>query len=109
VPGTITFPGAKDIEYLPAIGQRGWILVTKDQHIRRNRLEIDAILNSGVRAFVLTGAELRAEEQGQLILSVMRKIYRICTQRGPFIYLITRSGIFTRMSNRRLRRIAKKR
>ena len=51
------FSGLQDIEWLPPVGERRWILLTKDKHIRRRQLEVDAILNAGVRAFVVTATE----------------------------------------------------
>lgn len=102
------FPGLADIEWLPAIGDRGWVLLTKDKDIRRRPLEVEAILNAGVRAFVLTATELRKEEQAEIFLRAMRKIVRICRQRGPFIYNITRMGYFARVSARTLKRRARR-
>jgi hypothetical protein len=29
------FAGKKDVEFLPTIGERGWVLVTKDKNVRR--------------------------------------------------------------------------
>jgi hypothetical protein len=97
------FAGKDDVEWLPAIGERGWILLTKDKDIRRRPLEIEAILNAGVRAFVLTATELRREEQSEILLKAMPKIQRICRRPGPFIYNITRMGYFSEISNRVLR------
>ena len=101
------FPGAQDVEFLPAIGAQGWILLTKDRAIRRRQLEIDAILNSGVRAFVLTATDLPRGDQAQVFVRAMRKIHKICRQRGPFIFNITRMGQFNQISNRTLRRRAR--
>jgi len=64
-------------------------------------------LNAGIRAFVITAGGMRAEEQIELLLRAMPKIYRICHQRGPFIFTITRSGTVSRISNRTLRRRAR--
>lgn len=103
------FAGEEDVEWLPAIGARDWVLLTKDKDIRRRPLEIDAILNSHVRAFVLTATELRREEQAEIFLKAMPKILRICRRLGPFIYNITRMGYFAEISNRALRRRARQR
>ena len=40
---------------------------------RRNQLEVDAILNAGIRAFVITAGGMRAEEQIELLLRAMPK------------------------------------
>lgn len=98
------FSGQDDVDWLPVIGERRWVLLTKDKNIRKNQLEVDAILNAGVRAFVLTAANLHRDDMARLICGAMRKVYRICRQRGPFIFNITGSGIVSQVSNRRLRR-----
>jgi hypothetical protein len=100
------FLGVPDVDWLPRIGERRWVLLTKDKHIRRNQLEVDAILNAGVRAFVLTAANLHRNDMAALFCRAMPKIYRICHQRGPFIYNITAGGRISQLSNRKLRRHA---
>jgi hypothetical protein len=102
------FAGMKDVEWLPQVGANQWILLTKDKNIRRRRLEVDAILNSGVRAFVVTAVGLHREDLAKLVLSAMPKIQRICQQRGPFVFNITASGAVSQISNRKLRRRASK-
>lgn len=93
--------------FLPIVGENRWVFLTKDKHVRRNQLEVDAILNSGLRAFVLTAAGLGGDEQAAVFVRAMRKIVRICRQRGPFVYNLTRTGLITQVSNRRLRRRAR--
>lgn len=85
------------------------MLLTKDKDIRRRPLEIEAILNARVRAFVLTATELRREEQAEIFLKAMPKIHRICRRAGPFIYNITRMGYFAEISKRVLNRRAGRR
>ena len=46
------FAGRPDVEFLPVLGERGWVLLTKDKNIRRNRLEIEAILNRALLLFL---------------------------------------------------------
>ena len=49
------FPaGAKDNEWLPAVGEKGWVVLTKDQRIRYRGLELKALEEAQVKAFVLT-------------------------------------------------------
>ena len=100
------FAGVADIRWLPAIGERRWVLLTKDKNVRKNQLEVDAILNAGVRAFVVTAANIHRDAMATLISRAMRKIYRICHRGGPFIFNITATGLVTQVSNRKLRRRA---
>jgi hypothetical protein len=92
------------VTWLPAVGAAGWVVLTKDKRIRKNPLEIEAILNANVKAFVLTAAGLRKEEQAEIFITAMPKIVRLCAQRGPFIFNVTRMGYVSRISARALRR-----
>lgn len=100
------FPGVSDVEWLPEIGREGWVLLTKDKDIRRRPLEVEAILNSHVKAFVLTATDLRREAQAAVFVKAMRRIVRICAQRGPFIYNLTRTGQLAPVPAQVLRRRA---
>ena len=51
-------PAAPDLEWIPEIGKRGWVLITRDAHIRRNPLERAAYEAAGLRGFVVTGKEM---------------------------------------------------
>lgn len=42
----------------------GWVVLTKDKQIRRRTLELKALTEAGVAAFVLTAGNLRGEEMG---------------------------------------------
>lgn len=85
--------GTPDAEWLPVVGSRGWVILTKDRHIRRRPLELKAILASGARAFVLTAADLQGPAQAALLCHALPRIRRLCRQPGPFIATITRTGI----------------
>jgi len=98
------FAGQRDIDFLPIIGQRQWVLLTKDKNIRRNQLEVAAILNAGVRAFVITATNMNHQQIADLVSKAILKIARISRQRGPFIYNITSTGIVSQISRRTLRR-----
>ena len=64
-------PGAPDADWLPVVGQRRWIVLTKDRHIRRRELEISAIIHARVRAFVLTAADLTGAEQAAIFVRAL--------------------------------------
>jgi len=70
------FAGKPDVECLPIIGERGWVLITKDTNVRRNQLEVEAILNAGVRAFVITATKLNHEQLTELMIRAMPKVGR---------------------------------
>jgi hypothetical protein len=48
----------RDTAWLAEVGKRGWVVLTKDQRIRRRRVELEALLAANVAAFVLTSGNL---------------------------------------------------
>jgi hypothetical protein len=60
VQGAETFgTGTLDVDWLPQVGRREWILITKDKNIRKREIELRALKQSRVRAFVLTAGGLK--------------------------------------------------
>jgi len=88
---------ALDPEWLTAVGERNWIVVTRDERIRYHVAEKQAIRRAKVRAFVLAAqGDLRAEMLAQNFLEALSKIRRVVEkQKPPFIAKISRSGDVT--------------
>lgn len=88
------FPrGTLDVDWLPVVGAKGWILITKDERIRKRPIEVRALLGAKVKAFVMTAAgEMTGADQGALIARALRRIVRLAARRPPFIATITASG-----------------
>jgi hypothetical protein len=86
-----TFPtGTLDVEWLPVVGARRWILITKDKRIRKRSLEFTAFVMAGVRAFVLTSGGLRGDEQGEVFRRALPAMLRVLRrQPSPFIARVT--------------------
>jgi hypothetical protein len=52
----------EDRVWLRTVGERGWVVLTKDQRLRYRPLEIAALRASKARVFVLTAGNLRGIE-----------------------------------------------
>jgi hypothetical protein len=76
----------KDEQWLADVGQHGWVVLMKDDAIRRRPTERDALSAAGVRAFCLTNANLRASEQTARFVGNLQRIVRQARRRGPYIY-----------------------
>jgi hypothetical protein len=85
-----------DERWLRDAGEHGWIVLMKDDAIRRRPAERDALVDAGVRAFCLTNAQLRAAEQTERFVSNRHRILQQARKPGPYIY-----GVY----ERRLRRL----
>lgn len=55
--------GQPDEVWLRDAGANGWIVLTKDDAIRRRPAEREALVEAGVRVFCLTNARLRGADQ----------------------------------------------
>lgn len=78
--------GLRDETWLLDVGQRGWCVLMKDDAIRRRPAERDALIAGGVRAFCLTNAQLRGEEQALRFVNNRDAILRQALQPGPYIF-----------------------
>jgi hypothetical protein len=47
---------ALDVVWMPDVASRGWIILSPDIRIARDRLEVHAIMTSGASVFCLSGA-----------------------------------------------------
>jgi predicted nuclease of predicted toxin-antitoxin system len=86
-------PAARDEEWLSEVGRRGWIVLTKDARIRYRGIERTALMNAGVRAFVLTAKNLQGSEMASVFVRALPAMTRfIVSHPPPFIARVTRSG-----------------
>ena len=89
---------APDVEWLAAVGSRGWVVLSKDVRIRRDTFELEALRSAGVKAFFLTQQGLTGEEMAQIFVDALSgMVTRASRQAGPFIYTLSRDGEFARV------------
>ena len=85
-----------DRVWLQATGERGLVVLTKDQRLRYRPLEIAALRASNARVFVLTAGNLRGIEIAAVFLAALPRICKVLHSRpGPFIARVSRSGHVT--------------
>jgi len=89
------FPqNTKDPNWLPEVGRHGWVVLTKDTHIRYRAIEINALLTAKVRAFVLTArGDLSGLEIGAIFIKALPAIKKLCAKvKPPFIAHVSRGS-----------------
>lgn len=93
------FPGdTPDTNWIPEVGRRGWILITKDENIRRNPLERAAYEAAKLRGFISTGQDMDGKELAELLVRCLRGMVRRAAGRpGPLLFTISRGGTFTKL------------
>lgn len=82
-------PLAQELEdecWLADVGEHDWIVLMKDDAIRRRPTERDALEAAKVRAFCLTNAQLRASDQSARFVGNIERILRQAEKPGPYIY-----------------------
>ena len=89
---------APDTQWIPEVGRRRWVLITKDQNIRRNPLERHAYEAAQLRGFVVTGKDMSGPELAELLVRCLPGMARrVLGRRGPMLFSISRSGVFSKL------------
>lgn len=84
---------AKDIEWIPEIGKRGWIILTKDTQIGFNELERQAVARAEVRMFTLASRKLSGAETAIAFKEALSSMMKFVDQHPhPFIAKVYKDG-----------------
>jgi hypothetical protein len=85
--------GVADVVWLPKVGQERWALLTCDQRLRYNELEIAKIVEHGIRAYFYTSGNLSGLMMSEILVPAMPKMKRLFKRCAPpFIATISKSG-----------------
>ena len=89
------FPqNAADVEWIPVVVARGWVIVSRDQAIHRNPLERAVLFRAGARAFILTSSNVTGVEAGTIFLRHIEKIEALVREKPPpFIARVNRTEV----------------
>lgn len=82
-----------DEQWIALAGQKDWVVLTKDDAIRRRPVELAAVETHGVKMFCLTNAGLRGDEQRQRFVTNIHRIVQRSSKRGPWICGVYESRI----------------
>jgi hypothetical protein len=82
-----------DEVWLRDAGENDWIVLTKDDAIRRRPAERDALTEAAVRVFCLTNRSMRGTEQTERFISNRHRILRQARKPGPYIYGVYAMGL----------------
>lgn len=63
-----------DTDWLSEVGQRGWVVLTKDKNIRANELERTALVHANVACFMLGRGDLSGTAMGALFVQALPRI-----------------------------------
>jgi predicted nuclease of predicted toxin-antitoxin system len=84
-------PDALDVEWLPQVGEWGWVVLTKDANISRRTLEKMAVARAEVRLFILAAQNLASADMIDILVQAIKPMEKfICNYPAPFIAKIYR-------------------
>jgi predicted nuclease of predicted toxin-antitoxin system len=84
---------AEDHDWLTEVGKRGWIVLTKDQWIRRRPIQRDALLDADLKVFCFMSGSVPFSDMTQIISDCLPTIRKIVDKtRPPFIAGIYKDG-----------------
>jgi hypothetical protein len=86
-------PGEKDDVWIPAVATQGWVVITRDRHIRSRPAERKAVKDSAARIITLDARrKLNTWDAPEIVVTQWRKIEELTELPGPWVYTASRSG-----------------
>ena len=84
----------RETVWLPEVGSRGWIVISRDKKIRTRPGERQALLEAGVGCFILTQKQpLTRWDYLKLLAATLDQMERVfANTKKPFIYAVGRTG-----------------
>lgn len=87
-----------DEKWLSEVGKQGWILLTRDENIRRRPNELQAFRAHGVIGFVLTAGNASAADTATLVSRFYPKLIRTAqSAKPPAMFSITLAGRISKL------------
>ena len=88
--------GSLDTEWIPAVAKRGLIVIARDKKLRTKPVEIQTLMEAGLRVFNIGGKRDQStwEWLGRVVRFWPRMEEIIATRgEGPWIYMINETGL----------------
>lgn len=83
----------EDTEWLAVVGEKKWVVLMGDKAIGRRALELEALLEARVKAFVLTRGGITASEQARILIDALPQMLKMVEEtRFPFLAKIYLDG-----------------
>lgn len=87
----------KDEVWLAWVGKRRWIVISKDDAIRRREIERRELVKARVRAVFLASCDTSGLQNATIILKALSRIEKtVVPAKGPMIVLVHANGRLVR-------------
>ncbi|MBG1267751.1 hypothetical protein [Nostoc sp. WHI] len=85
--------GAQDVDWLPEVGKRGWVVLTKDANIGKHTLERIAVARAQIKMFALASQSLSGSDMAAIFLKAIVSMQEFVREHpAPFLAKIYRDG-----------------
>ena len=85
--------GAQDVDWLPEVGKRGWVVLTKDSSIGKNMLERMAVTRAEIKMFAFASQSISGKDMAAILLKEITLMQEFVRKNpAPFIAKIYRDG-----------------
>jgi len=93
-------PGTTDEELFKVAASRGWLFVSLDYRIKKNRVQRASLLGSGIGAFIFVGRAQRTQRRiaAQVLDNTDEMIVWAGKTGRPFLFEITDKGRFNQLT-----------
>ncbi len=86
-------PDARDVDWLQAVGARGWVVLTKDARIRTNALERRALLSANIAAFMLGRGDMKGPQMATVFIAALPRMTKVLRRWDvPIVATVTAVG-----------------
>jgi hypothetical protein len=86
-------PATEDAEWIRAVGERGWVVLTKDSAIGSRFIEVVAVRSAGIAMFTLSKAGMDGPTMAQAFVSARFAMRRLVAHHErPFIAKVHSDG-----------------
>jgi predicted nuclease of predicted toxin-antitoxin system len=91
-----------DVDSLKIVGERNWVVLTKDKKIASRPLELLAVAQGDVRLFALVDGDVRGVVVAQAFVNALENMQRfIRGNQAPFIAKVYQSGLVKPCKNKK--------
>lgn len=74
---------ALDQDWLREVGAKNWVVLSRDERIRYRPLELQALTQAKVKAFVLVAGNLRGTEMAKILVDALPEIIKTVRENDP--------------------------
>lgn len=90
----ITNAAVLDVDWIPVVARREWLIITRDNAIIENRNEIAAVRENNAKMVALNRLDAKTKwGQLEVFMTQWRRIERLIGRRGPFIVRASRTAM----------------